>query len=105
LIIEVSITTTLLSIMSSDDIYQKPSARTLDALLQTQTGGSVLLPIPRDIFEKLYLNPKLPNAGNLHKTFGNPTPIALSGFLLAALPTACILMGWRGAGGNGGAIL
>lgn len=91
--------------MASDNIYDKPSARTVDILHQTQTGESVLLPIPRDVFEKLYLTPKLPNAGNLHKMFGNPTPIALSGFLLAGLPTACILMGWRGAGGNGGAIL
>jgi hypothetical protein len=29
----------------------------------------------------------------------------LMGFLLAATPTAMLTMGWRGAGGNGGAIL
>ena len=66
---------------------------------------SVLLPVPRDVFEKLYLNPKLPTSGKLYRQFANPTPVALIGFLISAFPTGCILMGWRGAGGNGAGIL
>ncbi|EEU35099.1 uncharacterized protein NECHADRAFT_82458 [Fusarium vanettenii 77-13-4] len=50
-----------------------------------------------EMFEKLYLSP--PNAvkGDLRKTFGNPTPMALAGFLLALMPLTAALMGWRGA--------
>jgi hypothetical protein len=39
--------------------------------------------------------------GDLRKTFGNPTPIALVGFLLSLTPLTADLMGWRGAGGSG----
>ncbi|KAH8703013.1 plasma membrane ammonium transporter [Talaromyces proteolyticus] len=91
--------------MNSDNIYEDPHRVPQHSLRQYVTTDSVLLPIPRDTFEKLYLNPKLPHKGSLHKTFGNPTPIALMGFVLSALPMSCIQMGWRGAGGNGGAIL
>lgn len=63
------------------------------------------MPIPRDVFEKLYLTPPNPTAGHLRRTFGNPTPICFLGFLVSATPCAMITMGRRGAGGNGGAIL
>ncbi|GES66280.1 plasma membrane ammonium transporter [Aspergillus terreus] len=77
-----------------------------EVLRPVKTADSVLVPIPREAFEKLYLTPKPPSvAGDLRKKLGNPTPISLMGFLLAETPNACILMGWRGAGGNGGAIL
>jgi hypothetical protein len=91
--------------MSDDNVSEKHDAATVERLRRYQTADSVLLPIPRDAFEKLYLSPKTPAAGKLRFTFGNPTPIALMGFLLAAMPTAMITMGWRGAGGNGAAIL
>lgn len=91
--------------MSDENITEKHDASTAEMLRRIQTGESVLLPIPRDAFEKLYLSPKTPAAGNLRRTFGNPTPISLMGFLLAATPAAMLTMGWRGAGGNGGAIL
>jgi hypothetical protein len=91
--------------MSDDNISDKHEKSTAEILHRYQTADSVLLPIPRDAFEKLYLSPKTPNAGKLRSTFGNPTPISLMGFLLAAMPTAMLTMGWRGAGGNGGAIL
>ena len=74
-------------------------------LQQIETTESVMLPMPRDRFEKLYLDPKLPKEGKLYRKFANPTPIALMGFMLSAFPTGCILLGWRGSGGNGGAIL
>ncbi|KAI2790235.1 hypothetical protein POX_d05742 [Penicillium oxalicum] len=93
--------------MSSDENISndKQDAATIEMLRRYQTADSVLLPIPRDAFEKLYLSPKTPTAGNLRRTFGNPTPISLLGFLLAATPAAMLTMGWGGSGGNGGAIL
>jgi uncharacterized protein len=77
---------------SREDILRK--IRTLDSIA-----------IPLEVFEKLYLTPQQPAAGHLRKTFGNPTPAALVGFLLSSTPNACALMGWRGAGGGGGALL
>lgn len=91
--------------MSDENVSEKQETSTAEMLRRYQTAESVLLPIPRDAFEKLYLSPKTPNAGKLRATFGNPTPICLMGFLLAATPTAMLTMGWRGAGGNGGAIM
>lgn len=38
------------------------------------------------------------SAGNLRKTFGNPTPLAIVGFLMSLTPLSCVLMGWRGSG-------
>ncbi|OJJ57943.1 hypothetical protein ASPSYDRAFT_153100 [Aspergillus sydowii CBS 593.65] len=77
-----------------------------ETLNRMKTTESVFLPISRETFEKLYLSPKPPSVeGSLRKKLGNPTPICLMGFLLAATPNSCVLMGWRGAGGNGGAIL
>ncbi|KAJ5946643.1 hypothetical protein N7454_003482 [Penicillium verhagenii] len=91
--------------MSDENVSDKNDISTVEMLRRYQTADSVLLPIPRDAFEKLYLSPKLPAAGNLRRTFGNPTPISLMGFLLAATPAAMETMGWRGSGGSGGAIL
>ena len=54
-----------------------------------------------ELFEKIYLNPQQNVKGDLRNTFGNPTPLALLGFLLSLSPLACELMGWRGAGGDG----
>ncbi|CAG9985068.1 unnamed protein product [Clonostachys byssicola] len=54
-----------------------------------------------ELFEKLYLSPPNKVEGNLRRTFGNPTPMALVGFLLSLMPLACDLMGWRGAGDFG----
>lgn len=76
-----------------------------EILSPMRTTESVMFPISRDTFEKLYLTPKIPIAGNLRQTFANPTPISLMGFLVAATPNAMLHMGWGGAGGDGGAIL
>ncbi|OCL03202.1 GPR1/FUN34/YaaH-class plasma membrane protein [Glonium stellatum] len=72
-----------------------------DALKRIQTAGSIS--ISPELFEKLYLTPQNRVHGDLRKTFGNPTPLALIGFLLCLSPLSCDLMGWRGAGGNGAA--
>jgi len=53
-----------------------------------------------ELFEKLYLQPQQRTKGDLRKTFGNPTPIALMGFVVALTPLSASLMGWRGAGGG-----
>ncbi|KAI4128136.1 MAG: hypothetical protein LQ338_002873 [Usnochroma carphineum] len=72
-----------------------------DPLTRLQTAGSIN--ISPELFEKLYLSPENRVKGELRKTFGNPTPLALVGFLLSLTPLSCDLMGWRGAGGNGAA--
>ncbi|CAD6576801.1 MAG: hypothetical protein ASARMPRED_007886 [Alectoria sarmentosa] len=69
------------------------------ALHRIRTAGSIS--ISPELFEKLYLSPENRVKGDLRKTFGNPTPIALVGFLLSLTPLSCDLMGWRGAGGTG----
>ncbi|KAL8841803.1 MAG: hypothetical protein Q9176_002990 [Flavoplaca citrina] len=74
-----------------------------EALKQIKTANTVS--ISPELFEKLYLTPQKAVKGDLRGTFGNPTPIALIGFLLSCTPLACELMGWRGAGGNGAATL
>ncbi|KAE8452458.1 hypothetical protein EG329_000360 [Mollisiaceae sp. DMI_Dod_QoI] len=52
-----------------------------------------------ELFEKLYLSPENAVKGDLRKTFGNPTPLALVGFVVALSPLSVELMGWRGASG------
>ncbi|KAJ4989884.1 GPR1/FUN34/YaaH-class plasma membrane protein [Stagonosporopsis vannaccii] len=71
------------------------------ALRHIRTAGSIS--ITPELFEKLYLSPKNDVKGELRKTFGNPTPLALIGFLLSLTPLSWTLMGWRGAGGSGSA--
>ena len=73
----------------------------ISRVLLTTVSGSIS--ISPELFEKIYLSPQNKVAGDLRKTFGNPTPVALCGFLLSLTPLSCDLMGWRGAGGNGAA--
>ncbi|KAF5985018.1 long-chain alcohol dehydrogenase [Fusarium bulbicola] len=86
----------------------KPSSNSSDpevghheALHAIRSAASISM--SPELFEKPYLAP--PNAvkGDLRKTFGNPTPLALAGFLLALMPLSCDLMGWRGASHFGAA--
>jgi uncharacterized protein len=42
-------------------------------LSKLDTAGSVMM--TKELFEKLYLSPQTNVAGNLRKTFGNPTPL------------------------------
>ncbi|KAI5919035.1 GPR1/FUN34/YaaH-class plasma membrane protein [Camillea tinctor] len=71
------------------------------AMNKIKTAGSIS--ISPDLFEKLYLSPPNQVKGDLRKTFGNPTPIGLLGFILSLGLLSCDLMGWRGAGGSGAA--
>lgn len=75
----------------------------LEGIRRYATAGSVM--IPMDALEKLYLNPPTKVKGDLRQTFGNPTPMALMGFLIASTPLGCQLMGWRGSGGAGASIV
>jgi len=88
--------------MSNEPTFHPDDSRE-DTIRKIRTADSIA--VPRDVFEKLYLSPQQPAAGHLRKTFGNPTPVALIGFLLSSTPNGMILMGWRGAGGGGAAIL
>ncbi|KFY03490.1 hypothetical protein O988_01433 [Pseudogymnoascus sp. VKM F-3808] len=83
--------------------YQDNDARVLNDLNRYTTNGSVA--IPMDVFERMYFNPEIAVKGQLRRTFGNPTPLALLGFVIASTPLACTQMGWRGAGGNGAALI
>jgi len=71
------------------------------ALRRLRTAGS--LSISPELFEKIYLSPKNQVSNNIRSTFGNPTPLALSGFLLSLSPLSNVLLGWRGSGGLGAA--
>ncbi|KAI0011439.1 hypothetical protein F4779DRAFT_615680 [Xylariaceae sp. FL0662B] len=71
------------------------------AMKKIKTAGSIS--IDPDLFEKLYLAPQNQAKGGLTKTFGNPTPIGILGFIISLGPLSCDLMGWRGAGGGGAA--
>ncbi|MCJ1478232.1 hypothetical protein MMC13_006909 [Lambiella insularis] len=71
------------------------------ALQKIKTAQSVNM--SPELFEKLYLNPQTPVKGDYRKTFANPTPIALIGYVLSLTPLSCDYMGWRGAGGGGAA--
>ncbi|KAK3676668.1 hypothetical protein LTR78_003443 [Recurvomyces mirabilis] len=82
--------------MSNHDIPIKVSD-----LNNHEYNENILKPSPSH-FEQLYLAPEKPVAGNLRLTFGNPTPVALAGFLLANSPATVMLMGWHGAGSGEG---
>jgi hypothetical protein len=62
--------------------------------------------IPADMFDRMFLqsqDQKLAASKGANKSFANPTPLSVVGFLLCLSPLSCDLMGWRGAGGNGAA--
>ena len=56
--------------------------------------------ISPELFEKLYLTPKVPHVGDNYKRFANPTPMGFVGFVISTFTFACVLMGWGGASGS-----
>ncbi|KAA6406811.1 MAG: hypothetical protein FRX48_09535 [Lasallia pustulata] len=73
-----------------------------NAFRRIRTAHSVS--ISPELFEKMYLNPQKEVKGDLRKTFGNPTPLALIGFLLTVTPISMEMMGWRGAATGSGIV-
>ncbi|KAH6686449.1 GPR1/FUN34/yaaH family-domain-containing protein [Plectosphaerella plurivora] len=71
-----------------------------DEMMET-VQPSVSVTMSPELYEQLYLAPKNQVKGELRQTFGNPTPIALGGFLLCTTPVSMSLMEWQGAGGFG----
>ncbi|KAI0509148.1 GPR1/FUN34/yaaH family-domain-containing protein [Xylaria bambusicola] len=84
----------------SDRDFKIESEHRDEMLERVKTTGAISM--PPELFEQLYLAPKNHVSGQLRHTFGNPTPIALSGFLLCSTPLSMILLEWQGAGGFGG---
>ncbi|EXJ56432.1 hypothetical protein A1O7_06775 [Cladophialophora yegresii CBS 114405] len=71
------------------------------ALRRIRTAGSIS--ITPELFEKIYLTPKNRVSNNIRSTFGNPTPLAIVGFILSLTPLSNVLLGWQGSGGLGAA--
>ncbi|KAI0158044.1 GPR1/FUN34/yaaH family-domain-containing protein [Hypoxylon sp. FL1284] len=55
--------------------------------------------MPPELFEKLYLTPKVPHRGDYNSRFANPTPLGFVGFVIATFTFAMVLMGWGGVKG------
>ncbi len=74
-----------------------------DVLHRIKTSQSIMM--SPEMFEKLYLQPQPKVKGDLVRTFANPTPLAITGFVVGLTPLSMILMGWRGSGELGTAIV
>jgi len=66
-------------------------------LSHTVSAGAIS--ISPELFEKLYLTPKVPHAGDNIKRFANPTPLGFVGFVISTMTFAMVMMGWGGAEG------
>lgn len=86
---------------NAPDSARDMAAETLERI---RTTNSIITITPEQ-FEKLYLQPQGQVKGDLRKTFGNPTPLALGGFVMGLTPLSCQLMGWRGSGQLGTATM
>lgn len=76
----------------------KPTASDPDDHLRlTQTNTISGMTISPELFEKLYLTPKVPKSG-----FANPTPMGFVGFVISTFTFSMVLMGWGGAAGLAG---
>ncbi|KAH9890762.1 GPR1/FUN34/yaaH family-domain-containing protein [Xylariomycetidae sp. FL2044] len=62
-----------------------------------RTDTSVTM--PPELFEKLYLTPKVPHVGDYNRRFANPTALGFVGFVISTMTFAMVLMGWGGAEG------
>ncbi|KAI1130132.1 GPR1/FUN34/yaaH family-domain-containing protein [Nemania abortiva] len=57
--------------------------------------------MPPELFEKLYLSPKVPHHGDYNRRFANPTALGLMGFVISTFTFSMVLLGWGGASGYG----
>jgi len=87
--------------MPSSAEYGSPSERDIieekPNLSHTVSAGAIS--ISPELFEKLYLTPKTPHAGDNIRRFANPTPLGFVGFVISTMTFAIIMMGWGGAEG------
>ena len=51
----------------------EPESSHYPSIKRYETNASIT--IPKDVFEKMYLTPKIPVKGVLRETFGNPTTL------------------------------
>ncbi|KAF2005812.1 plasma membrane ammonium transporter [Amniculicola lignicola CBS 123094] len=52
-----------------------------------------------ELFEKLYLAPKVPHAADNVGRYANATPLGFLGFVISTFTFSMVLMGWGGAAG------
>ncbi|KAI8627604.1 GPR1/FUN34/yaaH family-domain-containing protein [Xylariaceae sp. FL1651] len=55
--------------------------------------------MPPELFEKLYLTPKVPHVGDYNQRFANPTALGFLGFVISTFTFSMVLMGWGGSEG------
>ncbi|KAG5927885.1 hypothetical protein E4U53_002785 [Claviceps sorghi] len=73
-----------------------------DAVLH-RVRSATRVSMSSELFEKLHLASQGSAARATTRTFANPTPMPMAGFVLSLTPLSMDLMGWRGAGGSGAA--
>ncbi|KIW74607.1 hypothetical protein AYO21_10317 [Fonsecaea monophora] len=85
------------------DLQQTPTSTERDMIEEkpglTHTVSSGAISISPELFEKLYLTPKVPHAGDNIRRFANPTPLGFVGFVISTMTFAMVMMGWGGASG------
>ncbi|PSN64767.1 plasma membrane ammonium transporter [Corynespora cassiicola Philippines] len=63
------------------------------------THTTTNITISPELFEKLYLAPKVPHATDNAGRFANATPLGFLGFVISVFSFSMVLMGWGGASG------
>lgn len=81
------------------------SSENMESAMQGLSTVPTTVTLSAEQFERLYLTPRTHRQTALTKKLGNPTPLALAGFVITTTPLSCCLMAWRGASGNGVAFI
>ncbi|KAI1332926.1 GPR1/FUN34/yaaH family-domain-containing protein [Xylariaceae sp. FL0255] len=55
--------------------------------------------MPPELFEKLYMTPKVPRVGHNLQRYANPTPLGFVGFVISTFTFSMVLLGFGGASG------
>ncbi|KAJ6076895.1 hypothetical protein N7499_008876 [Penicillium canescens] len=90
---------------TSQNSETKLSYERKESTMQGLTTVPTSVTLSAEQFERLYLTPITRHQPALAKQVGNPTPLALGGFVITTTPLSCCLMAWRGASGNGVALI